>query len=996
MRTKWSLAAALLSMTALSMPSAALAQDGSNSIETVTVTATGTNIAGVAPVGSESITMDRQKIESTGYTDINQVLLTLPQVSNLGPFKEGGTAGYGTTGGAANSTQGTAVNLRGLGANATLILVDGHRLTPTGAAGVFTDANQVPIAALQRIEIVADGNSAIYGSDAVGGVVNFVLRKDFDGVQASGRAKFVDGYNEYGGYITAGHTWDHLFGMGAGNFVVSYDYTNRDAMPASARPILAQNLTPYGGLDNRINNGVVNGGVGPGQRSTTAVPGYNGDVAYCDRYGFGSCLSSTYVYFGLPAGNGVGLTAASLSATPNLRDKINDRQYLGQMWRHQASAFFNQQITPWLSFYFEGFYTKKKITTVQSQRDAAANFNVQVNPGSPYYIAPPASAPGYSYGGPMYIVYNFTDHVSHFVTTNPDENFTSIAGFKLNLPWEWHGDISYTYGRDRSCGECQIGTNVDIGAFQHAVNIGAINPLSNEPLTDAQKKMVLGDNVQHSRMGIKDFNAKFNGPLFDMPGGTVRAAFGFEYLYNSEFVLNGANRTDIAAEGILESSPLPPNGYEGIGCHAPYPCPPRTMANEFAVDNIGGKNRKVTSAYAELYVPVVGDRNALPFVKSFEVDAAVRYDHYSDFGDTTNPKVSATWGVNDDLKIRGSWGTSFRAPGLTDINPFVFSVKVGTSFPNYTTDPNIDHTVCIPGLFCLSNTLFFLGAPEHLKPETADTWSLGFDYTPSWLQGFKFSSTYYNVAYTNQISSPPFAAMLSSDANKALYSKYVTPIHNPAGCVNGDSSTYDPALRPFVGAIGIYGNLNGIGNNYCNVQVVLDGRETNAGSVNEAGLDLNASYGFESDHAGAWLFGIEANRILTDDRAEVAGQPVRSVLGTINNLVRWRGRGSITWNMDAWTTNLFVNYTGGYENNIPLAGHRNSRVPAWITFDAGVTYSFDNWDWSQLQGTRLSVNAINLFDRGPPIVLTTGNTAYDANEANVYGRMITVQLTKTF
>ena len=365
----------------------------------------------------------------------------------------------------------------------------------------------------------------------------------------------------------------------------------------------------------------------------------------------------------------------------------------------------------------------------------------------------------------MYVASYFPAHISHFVTTNPDDNFTLITGFKVDMPWKWHGDVSYTYGRDRTCGICQIGSNLDVGAFQHAVNTGAINPLSNEPLTAAQKAMFLGDNIQWSRMGIKDFNTKFNGPLFDLPGGTVRAAVGFEYYYNSEHIVNGANRTNVPSEGIVEGSPLPPDGYEGVGCVAPYPCPPRTTPNQFAIDNIGGLNRKVTSAYGEIYIPVVGKGNAIPLVQALEIDAAVRYDHYSDFGDTTNPKVGVTWKVDDDLKLRGSWGTSFRAPTLTDINPFVFSVKVGTSFPNYTTDPNIDHTVCIPGLFCLSNTLFFLGAPD------------GYDISPDGKE----------VCYTSNRATPPSAVAWTT--NNDLY--IVSSVGGEATNITADNKGSD-------------------------------------------------------------------------------------------------------------------------------------------------------------------------------------------------------------
>jgi iron complex outermembrane receptor protein len=975
---------ATLSIPALAQQQAATASsaEGSGQIETVVVT--GTNISGIAQVGSETITLDRDQVLSTGVTTLNQLLVKLPEVSNLGSpngtLREGGTTAYGTpAGGGGNNVQGTSVNLRGIGAQATLILVDGHRLALSGTQATFTEANQIPLAALSRVDVIADGNSAIYGSDAVGGVVNFVMRKDYEGVEASARGSFVDGYDEFGASITAGHTWDHLGRLGAGNFVLSYDYDHRDNMPMSSRPYLGNVLTQYGGWDRRIlgNNGALNGGVGPGQNSNQSTPGAFTNIAYCDDYFFGTCFDpgtggSSYVYFSAPAGNGVGLTGADLVTTPSLRDVAHDQDYLGRMWRHQAAGFFNQDLTSWLNFYFEGFFTKRDTYSRGSQYGSPFNMNIVVNPGDPFYIAPPPSAPGYFYGGPEYVAYSFYAHgAPNWGTDNPDETWTAIAGFKATLPHDWNADLSWDEGLDHACGVCQIGNNIDIGAFQHQVTIGAINPYDNTPLTPTQLATFLGTNIQLSHMIVQDAKLKFDGPLFTLPGGEVKAAVGGEYYYNKEHLQNGANRSP----GEQGRYAPPPPGY-----------------NVFEWDNNTNLSREVESAFAEVFVPIIGDANALPFVKALNVDAAVRYDSYSDFGDTTNPKIGLTWDVNDEFTARGSWGTSFRAPALTDINPFVFSAKVAIpNFVNFSGDPDL-------GPMFGDNVAFVIGAQPGIQPETAQTWSAGWDYLPHWIDGFKFSATYFNIAYQNQIVSPPIFPGVFFDGTGALakqYKSYIHPVPANPGCTT--PADYNAEQKAYDATIGIYGNPTVA--QICSLNVWLDGRETNAASTLEDGVDLLASYAFESS-VGAWNVNLDVTRNITENIRSVVNGPEISQIGKLGFLVRWRGRGGVTWSDGPWVANLFVNYVGPYLNappNGPTAGTPTKTISDWTTFDATVQYSFDSLaGWDGFKGTRLSLGAQNIFDRDPPIVLTAGYGAFDANNANPFGRIVTVNLTKDF
>lgn len=976
-------------------------------LEEIVITATGTNIAGIAPVGTESLTLGRAAILSTGLTDINSVLQTLPQVVNEAPagvanYREGGTSGYGGPYGGGNPSQGSAINLRGLGPQATLVLIDGHRVTPTGTAGVFTDTDQIPVAALESLQIIDDGNSAIYGSDAVAGVVNYVIRKDMNGVEVSPRATWNHGYDEQGVSVIGGHTWGRLGSLGKGNFMVTFDYDHRSAMPDSSSPYLLDDLTALGGVNNQIRGrsittGPVNGGVGPGQPGQApntsggtgpiASPGAAGNVAWCDNYDpLGQC--ATYLYRALPGGASVPTYAETL-AQPSLADRAAEADFLGRLRRYQLAAFYNQEITDGLGIFFEGFWSRRDILTAGSQYNSDSQPVVTVAPGSPYYITPPAPA-----GGPMTVDLSPTAlGLPLWYTDNPDTNWTAITGLHAALWGDWRADLSATVGRDVTCGECQVGDQIDSGALQHYVNDGEIDPLSNAKLTPAQLALFVGTNVQWSKMGMEDYVLKLNGTLLRLPAGPLKAAFGGEFMHNTESIYNGASRTDIPAEGIQESAAQPPLGYEGIGCHAPLTCPPRSRPNQFAWDNINGDSRRVASAFTELYLPLVAPESHIPLVRSLTVDAAERYDHYSDFGNTENPKVSLTWATSRDLKLRGSWGTSFRAPSLVDLNPFVFSFKSAISaFPNNTGDPQIPGFSPAPGLK-LSNVGLVIGDQPDLEPETAHTWSAGLDFTPHQVRNLEISPTYYHIQYSNEIFGPPvFPGTLLNPATYQLYKAYVHPVRNPADCT-ASHPDYDPALLPFINAVGIYGIVTPA--QLCGIQVWVDGRNTNIGSMTEAGVDIAIKYHFMSP-VGNWMLGLDATRVVTQRLAAVATAPQTSILGLMasGGLVPWRGRGSLGWGHGALNASLFVNYVGKYINNNPLPGRANSPIASWTTFDLSLGLDVGALsDWRWLENTTASLSAQNVFDRNPPLVLTAAGAAFDANNANVFGRIVSLQFT---
>jgi iron complex outermembrane recepter protein len=913
----------------------------------VVVTATGTNIHGVKAVGSEDVVITRTQILETGDTNIASVLQTLPQVQtnpDAGTglvLRQGGTTGYG-----GNPTQGTGVNLRGIGTAATLTLVDGHRLSPSGASNAFTEAIQVPIAALQGVEVIADGNSAIYGSDAISGVVNYILRKDYNGIEISGRDTFTRYYDEWGASITAGHKWDQLGQLGQGNFIATFDYDYRGHMLEGQSAYLRQDLTPLGGVDSRAING-------------TVTPGNPGDIIVTTAGPTGN----TYAYYGLPKGVNNHLTFSDLSTTPNVADAADYTDYLGQQRRYQVAAFLNQDLNSWLTISDEAFYTHR-VTESRAYAGTATNGPITICQSSPYFISgipglTPQAACGFQIGESF--KYDPFKDFGYFVTTNPDTTYTNTFGLKARLPDDWTADGYFTYGHDSVCAICNFTNNVNVNALQAQVNAGNINPYSTTPLTAAQIATFTGANTQWAYNLMDDAVLKFDGPLFSLPAGKIRAAVGGEYAHNGQGLTNASNTNNA-----------------------------NPADNSMAVNNVTTASRDIESAFGELYVPVIGQDMKVPLVKAFDIDAAVRYDHYSDFGGTTNPKVGGTWLVDDDLTLRGSWGTSFRAPSLTDTNPQNFSVGLyGIPFTNNSGNPAIANF--FPGT---ASAYEVIGANPGLKPETATNWSIGFDYRPHWATGLRASVTYFNIAYTNQIVSPNTAEYLASPANAAIYSKYIIPVSNPVSCNPSNPSTWDPTLAAFVAANpGLYkANIFGI----CSVGVIIDGREANAATTKQNGLDFQLNYAIPTNY-GVWHLDGEFTKILEDSQMLVAGVPEQSVLNTINYPVSLRGRADIGWSNGPWSVMLFGNYVGSYLNNTPLAGHPDQNVPSWITFDATISFTTprDASAW-WLKGVRGSISLVNMFNRNPPVVLTSTYSAFDASNANVFGREVTLQLTKSF
>jgi iron complex outermembrane recepter protein len=941
-----SLRRALLgSIGSLAFATTAAAQGDGKVLDEIVVTTTGSNISGVKPPGSQAVTLSFEEIQSTGPTNITDVARTIPQIQTIGYYRQGNNVGV-------NSTGGSALNLRGLGPQATLLTLEGRRLPPSGTNTSFTESDFLPLTALQRIEVVPDASSAVYGSDAIAGVVNYILRRDLNGVEVTGSYTLNEFNDEWTVSALAGRTWDNLGGLGAGNLMVAYGHNERSRFVQGESQYLRQDLTPLGGPDQRVN----------GNTASVGIPG----AIIVPRVGVNPTIprAGLFNYYGLPtANNGVGVTAGQLRLNdPVLWDYADYSDYVGDQERNLLAFTLNQELTSNLEMFVVGTYSDR-VTLTRGISSAL----VSLPASSPFYVT---GVPGVAPGAPLSVRYNTYKDVGNTYQRNQSRNFAITTGLAADLPREWKGETYFTYGMVRDCGICR--SDVNTVALQAQVTAGAINPLSNQPLSAAQVATYASTRIQRAVNKFQDFVVKANGPVFSLPGGQVRAAFGYENTRNAFALWGGIN----------------------LGA-----------SNAFTINVPASEiERTVNSVFGEIFVPIVGPDMDVPLMQALNVNLAYRYDDYSDVGETDNPRFGVTWEVNDQLSFRGSWGTAFRAPGLPEKNPNVTSLVSGQNVVNRTGDPAIP--VDNPSTGTVT-AVVLQGAGPNLQPETATLWSAGFDYEPDQIPGLKISATYFNIDYKDQLIYYTAAAMLASPQARQLYTQYLTPVPARAGCVNGVPSTYPTQLTPFVNAR----NLSGVPpQDWCAVRVGIDTRAANGNATKEDGIDVQVYYARETGW-GRFNLNAAVTHFLSGEQQLIEGGAFFNALDRINTVttnypVSWKGRGTLGWERGPFNAALSFNYSGSYENDQPLPVNGvavNSTVDPYTTWDLFLSYAIpEDTSWTWARGTKASINILNVTDEDPQLVFSTvgaggfGGGAFDGNVSNPYGRQFVFTVSKSF
>ncbi len=867
------------------------------------IVVTGTLLRGIAPVGTNSISVGPAKIESIAPISGNALLATIPQVTNY--FNNVPIADLSI---AVNQIQVSRPNIRNLSGNnssssATLILVDGHRLASLGVNQASIDPDLIPIGAIERVETVLDGGSATYGADAVAGVINFITLKKFDGVKVGGHYGIADNYFEYDANVTVGKAWDN------GSIYASYSYSKNDALFGRDRDFIRNQIyttQPYVGNDLGCPNPnlSVNTIFTPANFTISSVnfasPGLVANTFNrCDNG-----ENSSRIPFAERHGALVGLNWEFGDSTT-----IDARAYYGRRTTSQrsdltAAAQINGNNPFAASSLPAGVVLREGVVATR----ASVNFNFSPLVG---VSAGRSDTRLEEYGGNVEVVRDLGENFQIRALANYSK---SDSFFQLIGPNP--GRLNAASAPSSNVGRTLANTFNPLNVASN--NAALVADILDNAITGQTK-----DELFQGRLIAE-------GKLFELPGGDVRVAVGYEYTHDK---LERRFQTAIRLN-TLGTFPL-----------LPY-------------------SRSINSLFGELVVPVIarGDGGTM-----LTVLASGRYDKYSDFGSTTNPKFGFTFEPVKSFKLRGSYGTSFTAPTPVDQLGSLANTVSSFSFVPFVQ----------PGTTLLSganNTIAFQGSRPNLGPQTADTYSFGVDVTPT--KGLNFSATYYDVKFSNTLGTPTANVGIFSDfPNNVLYD------------VNGLTAAQ---ITTFLGSstqlTDVLTSLAG-----GRVVEVVDFRVGNFGITEVKGVDASLNI----DHnTGFGSIDASINANFTLDRERQASPTATSTAPLLKEFSPLALRAQVGATAGGFRGQLTWNHSAGYNIVATATTPVQNKVGSYNTYDAFFKYEVGGKGVFNNLSFTLNVN--NILDKDPPVLLRNNPNENGFANGFTIGRLFKFGISKKF
>jgi iron complex outermembrane recepter protein len=826
----------------------ALAQNRDDpGLETVYVTgsriARGSDFENPAPL----VTFSKDDLDKSGYANLQQLLEEQPFVGS-GTFSTRGNNQDSTANGAAS------VSLRGLGADATLVLVNGRRVALSSFAESittnFVDINTIPVAAIERLEVLKDGASAVYGADAVAGVVNVILRKDFEGFEVSGSAGGADGYDEY----TASAIWG-VSGEDS-NITMIVDYFTNSTLKNTERGYFGTaDQTPRGGQDFRSSRGfpgsfVVNG-------VATADPGCPADRVAGSNcvYDFGPWNLLT------PEAERTGL------------------MLLGRKGFGESVEVFTE---------FAAQHNTSVAQGAPTPLDESAGLTVpSTHPNNPYVGA----------AGDMVIRRLRTVDAGPRQWDIESDNLRLVLGLRGKLMDRWDWEVSAQKARSESeqTGDRSQGW-VRTDFLQTEITAGRYNPFGGTFNPQSVIDAITTSLVRQGTSQLESYDAQISGELFDLPGGRAAMAAGVEY--REESIKDIPD--DQFRRGLIF-------GTEAVEAQA-------------ARDN--------WSAFVEF---------SLPVLESLEFNLAARYDDYSDFGSTTNPKVSARWEPIENLAFRASWGTGFRAPSLAQIGlgPSQESQFFKDTF--WCAQEGISVDDCQ----ALDYNIVFAGNP-NLDAEESENFNVGVAWTSD---TWTFGVDYWDIKQEGKIDEVPFGF---------LYQQFC------------GTQASDVCVRSAPLPGDTLGELQLINSGFVNI-----GEQTTNG--------VDVSVYFRNELMGGDLtLGLDYSRMLEFEKVELNSDGSAFVARDLTGEYEYpEDRFVVTgdWDFQNWGVRAAVNYIGPFEDQPDVD------FDGVLDYDTNTTREVGDFTTVNLQarytgfeGLTLAVGVDNAFDETPPFAVGDGDT----------------------
>ena len=873
-KLSFALAHVLGAGVALGVVSAPVFAQQAQKIEKIEVT--GSNIKRVEGEGPSAIVvLTREDIEKSGATNAYE-LMNLVAANN-----SGGNVSIANTIGSLTFSAQTA-SLRGLGGGRSLVLLNGKRLNNfsgeiQGVQGV--NLTTIPFNAIERVEVLLDGASAIYGSDAIAGVINFIVRKDYRGAEAS----VYYGTPTRGGKGGDQRTFKAALGFGdlskdRFNFFMATQYDKLDS--------LEQRLRNFSDTSVRFDIGLVgiSGNTFPGHISTGGITSPS----------FPDCAPSTFFP---DLGNRCFYDPSRQPGVEMIPD-VKTFNIFGSA---------NFQITNNIAAYLTGNYSKQENNFVIQPVPISNQFTygpngefrstITLQPTSPFYPHVAAAAHGVD-GSPLNVRYRSV-LTGNRDTTDTNEQYQVVGGLKGSVGnWDWDASLTHNEGTT----EQKLNGGFPLYSLVlPLLNSGTVNLFgpNSQAIQDAMAATNFVGKVFDGKAKSNVVDGKVSGELFSLPAGRVALAVGLQ-----------AGKEDFAQTPapVLASGDL--SGFGG---------------NILEVD----KNRDTRAVFAELNVPLV---------RSLEANVAMRYDHYSDFGNTTNPKYSLRWQPTRDLLLRTSYGTGFLAPSLYQLwTPNIQGVsQTGLSDPaRCPTTNNI-------GIDCQTQFGVVFGGNPSLKPEKSKQWSAGVVFEPA--QGWSLSADWYDLYLKESIVNGITPATVLGDL--AQYGNLVT------------RAAPDAAFPNLPGQI-----------------ISIDQRYLNLGGVKIQGIDANVQFSAPPTPVGRFRFTLSGSYFIKYDVQQNDGSYAGFISNVFGSAVtgvspRWKSYQSVNWDNGPWSVTVGNSYQSSYTDaqcdfsdvtndpNCPDGGAQRT-VSSMSLWDAQVT-------WKGIRNLQLTLGAKNLLDTNPP------------------------------
>ncbi len=663
-------AAKTAALVSLGIPLAAvpaLAQDDEGELTPVVIT--GSNIPTVELEGpSPIVRIDREEINRSGAETVGELLRRLPQ-NNQGSYDEKFQNSFapGTSG----------VSLRGMGMSYTLILVDGRRLGNHSMAQnmttSFSSLNDIPMAVVERVEVLLDGASAIYGSDAIAGVVNIITRDNFEGLEinASYSNTTDDDMGTQRYSITGGTTGEN------GNAWVTVDYMQRNSVQMDDRDFSASaNQTGAGGYDFRSSSG------NPG--SIKILPG--------SENGYESG------FYQVPIGSTGTPTAEEIIGAPGInRFDYNPWMTLTPEYeRYGASSRVNYTLTDYATAFVHTTYRNLKVHQEMAPTPAFGDLNTDT------WGILPASNAFNPFGEDATFRHRLTE-VGPRLFDIEDKVFRVIPGVKFDIGDSWQGEAAFLYNKKETV---DFGQNfVSADAFKEALassdpatayNIfGAGAGINSPSVLDALRV----NTMRRAQSELRMFDVKAAGDVYELPGGTLALAVGAE---------TAQEETSDIGDSLSMANKIVASG---------------------GTSNSGSRSRD--AGYAEFNIPIIGEDNRISGIHSLGLQAAWRVENYSDFGTDDNPKVGVKYSPAERVLLRATYQTAFRAPSLQQLymgesisHPFLLDPARGDDGMQYKTKAGGNQDLSPETADSISaGAVFDIPMPENMSLSMSVNWS---------------------------------------------------------------------------------------------------------------------------------------------------------------------------------------------------------------------------------------------------------------------------------